>query len=154
MRYFNEKMETMSRDEMTALQSARLVDVVRRMYEGAPYYRAKMDAIGLKPEDIKGLEDIEKLPFTTKADLRANYPFGCFALPKSEISRVHASSGTTGKLTVVGLTNRDIDDWSECAARALVMAGCDKTTSCTFPTATVCLRAGSACITAPKNSAR
>lgn len=126
MRYFNEKAETMSRDEMTALQSARLVDVVKRMYDGAPYYRAKMDAIGLKPEDIKGIEDIEKLPFTTKADLRANYPFGCFALPKSEIARVHASSGTTGKLTVVGLTNRDIADWAECAARALVMAGCDR----------------------------
>ena len=126
MRYYNEKIETMSRDEMTALQSARLVDVVRRTYEGAPYFRAKMDAIGLKPEDIKGIEDIAKLPFTTKADLRANYPFGCFALPISEIARVHASSGTTGKLTVVGLTNRDIDDWAECAARALVMAGCDK----------------------------
>ena len=126
MKYYNEKIETMSRDEMTALQSARLVDVVRRTYEGAPYFRAKMDAIGLKPEDIKGIEDIAKLPFTTKADLRANYPFGCFALPISEIARVHASSGTTGKLTVVGLTNRDIDDWAECAARALVMAGCDK----------------------------
>ena len=126
MRYYNEKIETMSRDEMTALQSARLVDVVKRTYEGAPYFRAKMDAAGLKPEDIKGIEDIAKLPFTTKADLRANYPFGCFALPISEIARVHASSGTTGKLTVVGLTNRDIDDWAECAARALVMAGCDK----------------------------
>ena len=126
MRYYNEKIETMSRDEMTALQSARLVDVVKRTYEGAPYFREKMDAIGLKPEDIKGIEDIAKLPFTTKADLRANYPFGCFAVPKSEITRVHASSGTTGKLTVVGLTNRDIDDWAECAARALVMAGCDK----------------------------
>ena len=124
MRYYNEKIETMSRDEMTALQSARLVDVVKRTYEGAAYFREKMDAIGLKPEDIKGIEDIAKLPFITKADLRANYPFGCFALPKSEISRVHASSGTTGKLTVVGLTNRDIDDWAECAARALVMAGC------------------------------
>ena len=126
MKYYNEKIETMSRDEMTALQSARLVDVVKRTYEGAPYFRAKMDAIGLKPEDIKGIEDIAKLPFTTKADLRANYPFGCFALPLSEIARVHASSGTTGKLTVVGLTNRDIDDWAECAARALVMAGCGK----------------------------
>ena len=72
MRYYDEKHETMSRDEMTALQSARLVDVVKRMYEGAPYYRAKMDAIGLLPGDIKGIEDIDKLPFTTKADLRAN----------------------------------------------------------------------------------
>ncbi len=126
MKYYDEKHETMSRDEMYALQSARLVDVVKRTYEGAPYYRAKMDSIGLKPEDIRGLEDIDKLPFTTKADLRENYPFGCFALPKSEISRVHASSGTTGKLTVVGLTNRDIDDWAECAARALVITGCDK----------------------------
>ena len=72
MRYYNERMETMSRGEMTALQSARLVDVVKRMYDGAPYYRAKMDEIGLRPEDIKGIEDIAKLPFTTKADLRAN----------------------------------------------------------------------------------
>lgn len=126
MKYFNEKIETMSRDEMTALQSARLREVVKRVYDNAPYYRAKMDAIGLKPEDIRGIEDIEKLPFTTKADLRANYPFGCFAAPKSEIARVHASSGTTGKLTVVGLTNRDIEDWAEAAARALVMAGCDE----------------------------
>lgn len=125
MKYYDEKIETMSRDEMTALQSERLCSLVRRMYDNAPYYRAKMDAIGLKPEDIHGIEDITKLPFTTKADLRANYPFGCFAAPKSEIVRVHASSGTTGKLTVVGLTKRDIEDWAVCAARALVMAGCD-----------------------------
>ena len=151
MRYYNEKIETMSRDEMTALQSARLVDVVKRTYEGAPYFRAKMDAAGLKPEDIKGIEDIAKLPFTTKADLRANYPFGCFALPISEIARVHASSGTTGKLTVVGLTNRDIDDWAECAARALVWRDAARMISCTSPTVTDCSRAGSGCITAPRS---
>lgn len=124
MKYFNEKIETMSRDEMSALQSARLVDLVKRVYENVPYYRAKMDAAGVKPSDIKGIEDIDKLPFTTKADLRANYPFGTFAVPMSEIVRVHASSGTTGKLTVVGYTARDLDDWAESAARALVMAGC------------------------------
>ena len=128
MRYYDEKIETMSRDEMTALQSERLVDAVKRMYEGAPYYRAKMDAIGLKPEDIRGIEDIEKLPFTTKADLRANYPFGCFALPKSEIARVHASSGTTGKLTVAPHAR---SSWRVA----------QRTTSCMCPTATGCSRA-------------
>ncbi len=126
MKYFDEKIETMSREEMRELQSARLVDLVARMYANAPYYRAKMDAAGVKPEDIKSIDDITKLPFTTKADLRANYPFGCFAAPKSEIVRVHASSGTTGKLTVVGYTKRDLEDWATCAARALVMAGCDQ----------------------------
>lgn len=126
MKYFDEKIETMSREEMRELQSARLVDLVARMYANAPYYRAKMDAAGVKPEDIKSIDDITKLPFTTKADLRANYPFGCFAAPKSEIVRVHASSGTTGKLTVVGYTKRDLEDWANCAARALAMAGCDQ----------------------------
>lgn len=109
---------------MSALQSERLVDVVKRVYENVPYYREKMDEIGLKPEDIKGIKDISKLPFTTKKDLRANYPFGTFAVPMSDIVRVHASSGTTGKLTVVGYTARDLDDWAESAARCMVMAGC------------------------------
>ncbi|MCQ2603242.1 MAG: phenylacetate--CoA ligase, partial [Clostridia bacterium] len=126
MKYFNEKIETMNRDEMTALQSARLVDLVKRVYDNVPYYREKMDAISLKPEDIKGIEDIAKLPFTTKKDLRANYPFGTFAVPMSDIVRVHASSGTTGKLTVVGYTKRDLEDWAEAAARCMSIAGCDE----------------------------
>lgn len=126
MKYFNEKIETMSRSDMTALQSERLREVVTRVYNNVPYYRAKMDEKGVKPEDIRGIEDITKLPFTVKHDLRENYPFGTFACPMSDIVRVHASSGTTGKLTVVGYTQRDLDDWAESAARALVMAGCDE----------------------------
>lgn len=123
MKYFNEKIETMSREQLSELQSERLRNVVKNVYENVPYYRAKMDAIGLKPEDIHSIEDISKLPFTEKHDLRANYPFGLFAVPKKDIVRLHASSGTTGKLTVVGYTKRDLEDWSECVARALVMAG-------------------------------
>lgn len=126
MKYYDEKIETMSRSEMTALQEERLRDVIKRVYENVGYYREKMDALKLKPSDIHTIEDIHKLPFTTKSDLRAAYPFGAFALPMKEIVRIHASSGTTGKLTVVGYTERDIDDWSVCVARALVMAGCSE----------------------------
>ncbi len=126
MKYYNEEIETMSRDKMNALQSNRLVDLVKRVYENVPYYRAKMDEIGLKPKDIKGIEDISKLPFTTKKELRDNYPFATFAVPMSDIVRVHASSGTTGKLTVVGYTKRDLEDWTESTARCMVIAGCDK----------------------------
>ncbi|HKL93908.1 MAG TPA: phenylacetate--CoA ligase [Clostridia bacterium] len=124
MKYYNEKIETMSTLEMRSLQSERLAEVVARVYNNVPYYRAKMDEIKLKPSDIKSIDDIVKLPYTTKHDLRENYPFGLFAAPKKDIVRVHASSGTTGKLTVVGLTKRDLEDWSECVARSLVMAGC------------------------------
>ncbi|MBO7390450.1 MAG: phenylacetate--CoA ligase, partial [Clostridia bacterium] len=124
--YWNEKMETMSREKMRALQSERLIATVKRVYDNVPAYRAKMDAIGLKPEDIKSVDDITKLPFTTKADLRDNYPFGLFAVPQDEIVRVHASSGTTGKPTVVGYTAKDIEMWSECVARCMTMAGITK----------------------------
>lgn len=120
---WNETKECMSRDEITALQSARLVKTVDRVYHNVEFYRKKMQQLGLEPGDIKGIEDISKLPFTTKKDLRDNYPFGLFAVPQSEIVRVHASSGTTGKATVVGYTRRDLDIWSECVARALTMAG-------------------------------
>ena len=120
---WNETKECMSRDEMTVLQSARLVKTVDRVYHNVPFYRKKMQQLGLEPGDIKGIEDLSKLPFTTKSDLRDNYPFGLFAVPQSEIVRVHASSGTTGKATVVGYTRRDLEIWSECVARALTMAG-------------------------------
>lgn len=123
MKYYNEKIETMSRDEMSALQSERLVKQVKNVYDKVPYYRAKMNAIGLKPEDIKSIEDISKLPFTVKTDIRANYPFGLFGCDKKDVVRLHASSGTTGKLTVVGYTKNDLEAWSECAARALCSAG-------------------------------
>ena len=123
---WNEKMECMSRDEMSALQSSRLVKLVDYVYNNVEFYRKKMQAIGLLPSDIKDINDIVKLPFTTKDDLRDNYPFGLFAVPQSEICRVHASSGTTGKATVVGYTKNDIKLWSECVARCLSMAGVTK----------------------------
>lgn len=120
---WNETKECMSRDEMTVLQSARLIKTVDRVYHNVPFYRKKMQQLGIEPGDIRGIEDLPKLPFTTKSDLRDNYPFGLFAVPQSEIVRVHASSGTTGKATVVGYTRRDLEIWSECVARALSMAG-------------------------------
>lgn len=120
---WNETKECMSRDEMTVLQSARLVKTVDRVYHNVPFYRKKMQQLGIEPGDIRGIADLPKLPFTTKSDLRDNYPFGLFAVPQSEIVRVHASSGTTGKATVVGYTRRDLEIWSECVARALSMAG-------------------------------
>ena len=116
----------MSRDEMTALQSKRLVKLVDYVYHNVEFYRKKMQAIDLMPADIKSIEDITKLPFTTKDDLRDNYPFGLFAVPNSEIVRIHASSGTTGKATVVGYTRKDLDIWSECVARCLTMANVSK----------------------------
>ena len=123
---WNETKECMSRDQMTTLQSARLVKLVDYVYHNVEFYRKKMQAIDLMPGDIKGLEDLTKLPFTTKDDLRDNYPFGLFAVPNSEIVRIHASSGTTGKATVVGYTRHDLDIWSECVARCMTMAGVTK----------------------------
>ena len=123
---WNETKECMSRDELSALQSKRLSKLVDYVYHNVEFYRKKMQAIGLLPADIKSIEDITKLPFTTKDDLRDNYPFGLFAVPQSEIVRVHASSGTTGKATVVGYTRRDIDIWAECVARCLTMSGVNR----------------------------
>lgn len=120
---WNEPKECMSRDELMALQSARLVKTVDRVYHNVPFYRKKMQELGLEIGDIRGIEDLDKLPFTTKNDLRDNYPFGLFAVPQSEIVRIHASSGTTGKATVVGYTRRDLEIWSECVARCFTMAG-------------------------------
>lgn len=118
--------ECMTRSEMRALQSERLVELVKRVYETVAVYRAKMDAIKLKPSDIHGIDDIVKLPFTTKQDLRNNYPFGMLSAPKEDIVRLHASSGTTGKLTVIGYSQYDLDIWKECIGRALASAGVDK----------------------------
>lgn len=123
---WNETKECMSRDELYNLQSARLVKMVKRVYHNVEFYRKKMQAMGIEPGDINGMEDLNKLPFTTKTDLRDNYPFGLFAVPQSEIVRIHASSGTTGKATVVGYTRKDIEIWQECVARVLSMAGIGK----------------------------
>lgn len=124
-KYWNKRIETMGREELSKLQADRLRRTVEKVYTNVPYYREKMQALGLMPGDIKTVEDLNKLPFTTKQDLRDNYPFGMFAVPMEEIVRIHASSGTTGKQTVVGYTGRDIEVWSECMARCLVMAGQD-----------------------------
>lgn len=120
---WNEARECMSRDQLETLQGARLSKLVNRVYHNVEFYRKKMQEIGLEPGDIKGIEDIVRLPYTTKDDLRDNYPFGLFGVPQSEIVRIHASSGTTGKSTVVGYTRRDIENWQECVARVLAQAG-------------------------------
>jgi phenylacetate-CoA ligase len=118
-----EAIERASVDELRALQLERLKETVRRCYEQVPHYRRKFDEAGVHPADLERLEDIAKFPFTTKDDLRANYPFGMFAVPMEEIVRVHASSGTTGKPTVVGYTRGDIDTWSRLMARSIRAAG-------------------------------
>ncbi len=115
--------ETLPRKELRELQLERLKAVVERVYERVPFYKKKFDQAGVKPGDIKDLRDIRNLPFTTKDDLRDNYPFGMFAVPMTEVVRVHASSGTTGKPTVVGYTRKDVETWADLMARALVGAG-------------------------------
>ena len=117
------EIECMSREEMKALQSEKLVKQVKNVYENVAFYRKKMDEAGVKPEDIRSIDDIGKLPFTTKEDLRENYPFGLLAVPQSKIARVQGTSGTTGKLTLASYTEKDVDVWGECVARALTMAG-------------------------------
>ena len=123
---FNQKIETMERKEMQALQLDRLQNIVRYAYERVPFYRNKFDSIGLKPSDIKSLDDIRKIPYTVKSDLRDNYPYGLSAVSLDDIVRVHASSGTSGKPTVVIYTKNDLDMWSECMARLITMAGVTK----------------------------
>ena len=117
------KEETLSRDEIEKIQLERLKKTVKRVYEKVPAYRAKMEEAGVTPEDIVTLKDIQKLPFTTKQDMRDNYPYGLFTVPKKELRRIHASSGTTGKPTVVGYTDHDLDIWKECVARLAVAGG-------------------------------
>ena len=126
MEIWNRPFECMDRNGLRHVQSERLRETVERVYFNVPYYREKMQKAGLGPESIKSIDDIVKLPFTTKQDLRDNYPFGLFAVPMSEIVRVHASSGTTGKPTVVGYTRNDISTWSEVMARTLTSAGANR----------------------------
>ena len=120
------KQETLPRAEIEKIQLERLKETVLRVYEKVPYYRDKMDKAGVKPEDIKSLKDLAKLPFVTKQDLRDTYPFGLFAVDKSRLVRIHASSGTTGKPTVVGYTQRDLETWTECVSRIACMGGATK----------------------------
>lgn len=123
MPYYQKEIECMSRADLKKLQSERLVWQVKRMYENVELFRKRMDENGLKPEDIKGIEDLSRLPFSYKQDLRDYYPYGLFAVPMKDIKRVHASSGTTGKQIVVGYTEHDLDMWSECIARQLTAVG-------------------------------
>jgi phenylacetate-CoA ligase len=123
---YNEEFETLPREALEALQLKRLQQVVQRVYHTVGFYRKAFDDAGVKPEDVKSLADLQRLPFTTKQDLRDNYPFGLFAVPMSSVVRLHASSGTTGRSTVVGYTKRDIEHWSELMARCFVAAGLTK----------------------------
>ncbi len=118
-----EPIETASRDELVALQLTRLKWSLAHAYERVPHYRRKFDAAGIGPKDLRTLADLAKFPFTTKADLRDNYPFGMFAVPRERVVRIHASSGTTGKPTVVGYTAKDIDTWASVMARSIRAAG-------------------------------
>ncbi|MGB4658028.1 MAG: phenylacetate--CoA ligase, partial [Mobilitalea sp.] len=117
------KEETLSREDMEKIQLKRLQETVKRIYEKVPCYQDKMIEAGIKPEDIKSLEDLKRLPFTNKMDLRDNYPFGLFTVPKKDLVRIHASSGTTGKPTVVGYTKNDMKMWTECVSRIAAMGG-------------------------------
>ncbi len=123
---YNKEAEAMPRDQLHELQSERLCAMVKRVYDKVPLYRQRFDEMGLKPEDIRSIDDITKLPFTYKQDLRDNYPFGLFAVPMEDVVRIHASSGTTGKQTVVGCTANDMKLWGEVMARTLGAGGVTK----------------------------
>ena len=120
---FQQDLETLPREELKSLQLRRLQDLCARLYANVPFYQRKFDEIGITPKDIKSLSDIKLLPFTEKQDMRDNFPYGLFAMPKDNIVRLHASSGTTGKATVVGYTHRDITNWADCMARSLTSVG-------------------------------
>jgi len=123
---YNEEYETMPREALEAIQLRRLQSAVLRVYNTVPFYKKRFDEAGVKPDDIRTLDDLRKLPFTYKDDLRDNYPFGMFTVPMDNVVRIHASSGTTGKPTVVGYTARDIQTWSELMARTLMAGGATK----------------------------
>lgn len=121
--YYQPEIETAPRETIRALQSERLAATVKRVYERVPHYRGRMQEHGVSPDDIRSVDDLKKLPFTYKQDLRDTYPYGMFAVPLAEVSRIHASSGTTGKQIVVGYTQNDLSLWADCCARAIVAAG-------------------------------
>ena len=122
--YYQPDIETMSREDLEALQLERLQALVKRVYQKIPFYKESFDKAGINPEDIMSLADLTKLPFTVKQDMRDAYPFGLFAVPRKDVVRVHCSSGTTGTATVVGYTQKDLENWGDCFARALYGAGC------------------------------
>ena len=120
---WNKNMECADRQQMHEIQSKRLTAMIQRIYDHVPFYRNKLKEAGIEPGDIRSVDQLKDLPFTTKGDLRDNYPFGLFTVPQSEVVRIHASSGTTGKPTVVGYTQQDLETWAEVVARSLTMAG-------------------------------
>ena len=120
---YNSKIEKLPLEELRALQNKRLSSLVKRVYETVPFYKKQLNDFGIHPSDIQTVEDLHKLPFTKKIDLRDNYPYKMFAKPMNEIARIHASSGTTGKPTVVGYTKKDLDIFDEVVARSLMCAG-------------------------------
>lgn len=124
--FWDKEKECMDREELEQLQLERLQSTIHRVYMNVPFYRKRFDALGINPDDFERLEDIRKLPFTTKDDLRDNYPYGLFAVPLREVVRIHASSGTTGMSTVVGYTKNDLKTWSDLVARILVAGGITK----------------------------
>lgn len=125
--YWQQEIETADREQITAWQSERLVATVKRIYDNVPLYKQRMDEAGVTPDDIKSVDDLKKLPFTYKNDLRDTYPFGMFAVPMEEVATLHASSGTTGKQIVVGYTENDLKIWGDICARQLTAVGCEKT---------------------------
>ncbi len=120
---WNPEKECADREQMREWQSIQLAGMIKRMYENVPFYHNKLKEKGIDPGDIRSIDQLKDLPFTTKADLRDNYPFGLFTVPQTDVVRIHASSGTTGKPTVVGYTRHDIELWAEVVARSLTMAG-------------------------------
>jgi len=146
--------EAMPPDRLRTLQNERLRAVVRRAYETVEVYRRKWDGAGVSPEDIRSVEDLPKLPFITKDDFRDAYPFGMFSAPLSEIVEIHASSGTTGKPTVVGYTRADIEIWGEVMGRTLAAGGVTSDDIVRTPTDTACSPGGWALTTGPRESER
>jgi phenylacetate-CoA ligase len=120
---WNEAVETMPRDQLRALQSERLAAVVRHAYDGSDFYRRHLDEYGVSPDQIRSIDDLQSLPFTVKGDMRDAYPFGMLAVPRQQVVRIQASSGTSGKLKVVGYTAADIETWAEVCARSLALGG-------------------------------
>ena len=120
---WNSDIECADRQQLYEIQSGRLTAMIHRIYDNVPFYHNKLKEAGIEPGDIRSVDQLKYLPFTTKTDLRDNYPFGLFTVPQSEIVRIHASSGTTGKPTVVGYTQQDLEIWAEVVARSLTMAG-------------------------------
>ena len=126
LRYFQKEYECMSLEQLRELQGKRLSENFRHVYENVEYYRKRCQEAGITPDDVKSIDDLDKIPFTCKDDLRQTYPYGLFAVPQKDVVRIHASSGTTGKQIVVGYTKEDIDIWADCAARQLVAVGADE----------------------------